>query len=47
LLGRIEQSKFITAQDLKTEQEKEEALKRKAQMDQLYMPMVESDYNHH
>jgi hypothetical protein len=41
LLGKIEQHKFTTTYDIKVEQEKEDALKRKAQIDRLYMPIVD------
>ena len=41
LLGKIEQHKFTTTYDIKVEQEKEDALKRKAQIDRLYMPILD------
>lgn len=43
LLGRIEENKFVSANDLKVEQEREEAIKRRAMIDKLYMPLIESD----
>jgi len=41
LLGKIDQHKFTTTFDIKMEQEKEDAIKRKAQIDRLYMPVLD------
>ena len=43
LLGRIEQHKFTTTHDMKVDQEKEDAIRRKAQIDRLYLPVVDQE----
>lgn len=47
LLGRIEQNKFVTNFDIKAEQEKEDAIRRKALLDKkfdhIYAPMVDNE----